>query len=406
MKKRRFPAFLVGFLILLFGALGAFAWWCHVPVKDPATLAAIEKRVAEMLAARARIPAQDNGFEALRPIWGYKTDQQLDAARQERLRALPTFCYEKEFYSHHLADIRKLLQSDGPGLRAAEKESLVEYPALKAALEKPYFFYPTTLQAREPVPNYIVMRAACQTLSLLGALRAVQGDLDGALEPLLLGIRMGARLSENGGTMANAIGTACAAICLAPLEDIMNEGRLNPEQCRRVRSALQTLPLGRDQFLLAADSELVMSLNSLRRFEIFEPGQAVNPPPVLGPLYAGRERGLLVNLYLEQRPYLEKFELTPPLPDLAKEYPWDHAFDLLMPNSRRLEAWYKLLVLKVEAFQVMAALGAGEPMPQGTGFDYKQVGRDYELSCTAEWLKEANQPSGTIQLHPAPSPSP
>jgi hypothetical protein len=410
MKKRRFPIFLGGFLVLLLLALGAFAWYCHIPIKDPAALTSIETRVAAMLAARAKIPPQDNGFEALRPIWGYKTEP-TDAARKKRLSALNDFCQDRANEAvqrgeksspdqFRVAGMRQLLKTHGPKLLAAEQESLQEYPALKAALEKPYFFHPTELRVNELVPNYLAIRSACQFLAVLGTLRAAQGRPDEAIEPLLLGLRMGARLSENGGTMANAIGVACASLCVEPLQDILNEGQLSPERCRQVAQELAALPLGPQQFLLAADSELVMGVKALRSVET--PGQeppVFQSPPILGPLFAARERGLLVNLYLSLRPQIEKLEIVAH-PELEKEYAWDPGVELLMPNTYRLEAWYKFLLVRVTALKAMATLAAGQPLPEGTGLDYKPAGKGYELSYSADFLKLVGEESGTVQFHP------
>ena len=401
MKKRRFPWFLVGFLVLLGLAYGGFAWYCYVPVKDPATLAAVEAGVADRLAAQEKIPAEDNGFEELRPIWGFKTDEGLDDQRYASLRALPAFCVEHDCF-FTLSEMRKVLKEQGPGLLAAEKQSDSEYPALIAALEKPAFFYPTKLEVHDQVPNLVAIRSACQLLAARAALRAVQGRAGEGALPLLLGVRMGARLGQNGGTLAQAIGISSMAISLAPLEEMLGENLLKPQECKALLPELAKIPFEAGDYVKATDSELVVGLNGLRRFEFaHEPGLAMTAPPVIGPLFTNREKGLLVNLYLERRPKIEKLEPVPNPPEDA--YPWDRAVGLLEPNNPRLLLQFKLMLVKLAAVRAMATLGAGEPMPEGTGLDYKKVGQDYELSFTADWLNQVHR-GETIHFHPPEQP--
>ncbi|MFA7483586.1 MAG: hypothetical protein WC314_24010 [Vulcanimicrobiota bacterium] len=195
-------------------------------IKDP-SYEFILKDVQAWSAAQSAIPAELNGYAYLRP---HEKDQVL--------RSLAEF-HEKGPDSYRALDkTREAL------FQAQKVDFLIQLPRLEEALKLPYYSEVGVGGFRHQTLNssFLTYRAVSYGLSLLAQEALANGDTDGFLDYVILGVRWAAK-GEPGSSLQGVMKLTLLHIAVADLERPLAEGIFSQSQLNKLSSVLtEALP--------------------------------------------------------------------------------------------------------------------------------------------------------------------
>jgi hypothetical protein len=305
---------------------------------------------------RERIPARDNGFNALAGV----TAKNATAAARAPYESLGKNCNGK------IADIEKSLTDDKKRTEKDIKNLIRVMPEIQKTVERKYYVIPCSgdFSLDYVMPNFLEMRAISQSLAALGVYREMQKRPEEAVKCYLLAIGYGARIGNSGGLLTQMISVALESIGISPLHNLLAKGKLKKEACLQIIAAIDALPLERDDFLNAMDEEYVRTLNSLDAMiagkrSYLQPGN-INPGKLK--FIVKREKNIYMNMHLRYRPCYETLKVPSEMginvDDDMKALSRKMSFicPVLIPNFSRAIIQKRFTLTRISALKLMAAL--------------------------------------------------
>ncbi|MBI2263626.1 MAG: hypothetical protein HYU64_00410 [Armatimonadetes bacterium] len=432
MLKRLLVAFAL-FIVMVFG--GIEIWLASYRVTDPAKAEQIYNDTVVKVRARDAL-AQDtgkNGFGDFQKLLQIRPDED----GRPCYKALSDWSYPATGKKD--SDILVAYGTSSRKIREAVKVFESVLPTVIAVLAKTNFLWPSELDQgpnRTPRP-FLEMRALAQNLVGYSEYCEVTGKHPQALNNYLWTLEFGSKVGQNGGLMPSMIGIGINAIGLEGAIGFLGRSpELTREDYRSALARLEALPLTPQTFLDRMDEEYVLNLITVDILGKNRNGKtdesSVGDLLLKLPGLLARERKVLQNIYLAQRPSIEK--LHPPFQDgtdvqnLVKRSRSMLAA-ILVPNSDRAVIQFDYALTRIGGFKLLCGielynLEQGsypdtleqlvprvlKVLPQNFAnddgkFTYKRRGDDFELSLglsptTAKVFGKKGAVS--IDLHPPP----
>jgi len=400
------------------------AWalvWRVVPT-DPVKVELIKAATIRRIEATQAVSPADNGITLLPPdpaiLARYKAMSQYDmGTRQATLQA-----------------IRGAPASD----RALAEEGL---PRLLTAIRKPVFALPEDWRKGHSGTGdgIVALRSMAQTLHVIGVERELSGRRSDALDLYLAAEELGSKVGASGPLITRMCAVSMQIVPLDDLLTLLASDTLPARDAREALRRLQALPGRREDFLDGMDEEFVLSLVGIDQLAGNNP-QAVNAPggsPLntspaggISPWWLARERMFFENGYLRWRPAIQSLDvrqctaLNSPPSGLLQGLRQGFLFGIMWPNVARAMTVWKCLHARLDAARLLAAIrlyrldqGACPPKLQAlvprylpavpvvdpnprTEFEYRQVGRSYELVGTSDLFSDTGLARRLVFHHP------
>jgi len=355
---------LIVIVIVLCSLAGIWAAFCHffldVKLTDQARCDEIYKATMKRMQDTEALPRQENGYNVLAKV----TDKNAPAQLTAPCRALPQYCYGKT------SEIEAGLLKDRKRTAQDIRNFSPIVPEIEKSVSQKYYFFPSNgdygLDAG--VPNFLVIRAAAQSLAALGVNEEMHKKPAEAARYYILAIRYGAGIGSHGYLLTQMISIAIESIGCAPLHCLVAKGNMKSGDYRKIIAELDALPADTSDLLNSMDEEYARTINSLEDMMSGRKGAlqtySINIPPQKIKPIIEREKRFYMNMFIRYRPCFEKIcmpeELGLNFEDDTKALNKKMSIvcPIILSNFPRAIAQKKLIMTKLSAVKLLAAIQA------------------------------------------------
>ena len=403
---------LLGFLVVLVvGYLGLQLWISSYRITNPELAEQIRKDTIGRIQARDSL-GQDpatNGYADLKDTLQRETPKELKA---------PYLAFERwadSSKSPKQASVLDAYATEGPQIRKAARQFETVLPVLDRALAKPHFIWPSEWEKGPSamLPNFLQLRADTFNLVAYAEYCTVTGRPARALHHVLASMELGARVAQNGTLLPCMIGVALDSIAVdGGCRILARDPALTAKDYRAALARLDALPMTPRTHLDRMDEEFEYEVKCLELLVTNPRATGADPGLFTVWRFPGllqRERSILTNLYLLQRPSLEKMRLpSEDGIDMARAIEDSHSFlaSIIVPNTTRALAQFRAVLSRIGGFKLLCALevhrlekGAypntleqlvpsvlpslpHDYLSADGKYTYKRTSRDFQLSTT------------------------
>lgn len=379
-----------------------------VQVENPAFLEKVLARVNEREAQRLRVKAADNGFAPLAAALMTREGEATSPRIRQLQDGFSSLTYL--FSQGKRADVIDVLQ--GMPVRARTSAAMLDavLPLVREAVSRPAFLSAPRLSEgmNGRGPNYILMRALSQSLSMRALMHERDGRLDAALDLHLLNLKWADRGAGQGMLIQGMIVVALKTIAEDGLLDFLGHNRLAERDYQRIIEAEQSRRMTLSVFGQHLEDELALGLDTYDRVargeSVVRELQAVGWMPSF---WLKRDRAVYTNGMLRQlslsangnprelaRPFREDEMLSQPAFLAA----------MLFPNARRAVMQVRLSESRSEAIRLICTLelmrlrdgaypttlpaGFIDATAENGTFDYTSDGKTYTLRSTGVLVRQ------------------
>ncbi|GEM_PF-2306917 len=331
-----------------------------VKLTDKARCEEIYKTAMNRMKENEKVPPQENGYTVLARLLDRNTPSQVKAPYE----ALSKYCYGKT--SEIEAGLLKDKKQTEKDIRNFEQV----VPKIEKSVDRKYYIFLSNgdFGIDFMVPNFLIMRSTAQSLAALGVYREMHNKPEEAVKCYLLAIKYGAKIGTNGCIITQMISVAIESIASNPLHTLIAKGNMTSRAYRNIIAELDSIPIEKDGFLAAMDEEYARTLNTLDDLENGRKSSTYilpyNIPPKKIRIVIEREKRFYMNMYLKYRPCFQKLcqpeELGLSLSDDLKALNRKMAIicPILFPNFPRAIAQKRLILTRISAMKIMAAIQA------------------------------------------------
>lgn len=331
-----------------------------VKLTDKARCDEIYQMTMKRMQDTEKLPPQENGYNVLARITERNTPQNV----KEPYVALSKYCYGKT------SEIEAGLLKDKKQTEKDIRSFAQVVPEIEKTVDKKIYFFPSNgdFGIDVLIPNFLTIRAIAMNLAALGVYKEMHNKPEEAVKCYLLSLKYGDKIGTHGYLITQMISIAIEAIGINPFHTLIAKGNMKSRDYRNIIAELDALPIEKDDFLHAMDEEYTRTLNTLDDLQNgrIKSSQALpfNISPKNIKIVIEREKRFYMNLYVKYRPCHEKLiqpeEIGLNLNDDLKALQKKMAVicPILFPNFPRAIAQKRLIMTKISALKVMAALQA------------------------------------------------